>query len=132
MSERAKALQQYLQQWGGEPFSWSRRNCCHFSAGWVQRCTGVDHLQGIAPVAGPRGALRLLRQHGGSLQAAVDARLQPILPALAQVGDLVLLPIGGIHAVGICAGRMAAMLAVSGEVVHQVMGDAVAGWRVGC
>jgi hypothetical protein len=135
----AVALSAYLDRYtGSQPFDWAVNNCAHFAMGWWQRATGCDALAGIAMPHSAEAARRWLRGQGASLahevavrtgRSAVDARL-------AAVGDLVIvgrqgLPTGctvgsGLgSALGICTGRLAALLGADGRVQHLPMAAAL-------
>ena len=111
----AARLDAYCRAAAAQPFDWATHNCCHFAGGWVRLVEGVDPLAGMPRLAGARDARRLVRWLGG-LAEAVTLRLErePIAPARARLGDVVLLPlsrIGGGHGncVGICVGPSAAL-----------------------
>ena len=71
---------------------WRRGQCCVSSAfACVEAQTGIDWLADIAPWASRKEALAVARELGG-LRAILDARLQPVAPALAQRGDVAGLP----------------------------------------
>lgn len=127
----ASKLTGYLQ--ACPPFNWRTHNCAQFAAGWLRL------VEGTAPaVPGADGLLdarRLLQRRGGTLREAVTRALrrQPVAAALAGPGHLVL--VVGVHgpshqALGICAGRTAAVLGPEG-VQHLPMAAASAAWRVG-
>ncbi len=122
----ARALAQYLQAWGAQPFSWAAANCCHLAAGWVQAATGCNPMQGLPETPDLRAALRLLQSLGGSVASAWTQRMgcAPISPATARVGDVVLMPLptpagqGTGSAVGICNGRLAVYTTTPGGVLQ--------------
>lgn len=73
-------------------FGWQRgRDCVSFAAACVLAQTGVDILAGVPGWRSRKQALALAKEQGG-LEAALDARLAPIAPALAQRGDIAGLP----------------------------------------
>lgn len=126
----------------GQPFDWAGRHCCHFAAGWVQVLEGGAPLAGLpVEVRDAFSAQRCVRQMGGTLAAAVGQQLRrrAIVPAQAQVGDLVLVNVAGYlagqggtgQALGVCAGRTAVFLGADGASVHMPMSLAVAAWPVG-
>ncbi len=84
-------LEAFVQQRAYQPFAWGVQDCALFAADAVQALTGVD----VAPPhlrchRHARAALRSMRAHGG-LQAIAQAALgTPIAPALATVGDVLL------------------------------------------
>lgn len=113
-TERARLLQHYLRQVGALPFNWGGNNCCSFAAGWVRAATGFDPMEGLPATPDAPSALRLVRQLGGTLEAAWTERLgrPPVAAAYAQLGDLVLRDVEGGHgtgqAVGVCNGARVA------------------------
>tara|TARA_Y100000114_G_scaffold134414_1_gene134507 strand:- start:5619 stop:6044 length:426 start_codon:yes stop_codon:yes gene_type:complete len=71
-----------------QPHSWARGgDCVSFALGGVAAQTGVDHLAPLPGWSNRAEALAVARELGG-LTAALDARLVPIAPALAQRGDV--------------------------------------------
>lgn len=131
MSSLAVQLATYLAQ-RHQPFDWRSHTCAHWAAGWVHAATGRDPLQGLPPCATVRDWLEVVREAGG-FQALVTRQLRcsPVAPAMAQLGDVVLLPglqTGGVLA--LCAGTTAALLADDGASVHVPMHQALAAWRL--
>ena len=126
-------LASYLDSINGSvPFDWSTNNCAHFAGNWWQLATGADALLGLPMPAAADAAPPWLVQHGGSLADLVAARIgrQRIDSRLAQAGDVVIIGRGyapscgaaGIGAaLGICTGRLAAMLSIEGRVVFGPM-----------
>lgn len=130
---RAMRLDQYLNAKTDDRFSWSRHNCCHVVAGWVQAETGTDPMRGLPWTHSMTAAHRLIRQLGGSLAAAWTRQLgRPPVPAtLARTGDVVLVPIApGSDAVGLCAGRHAAVLTEADGLALLPMEQATICWRI--
>lgn len=112
-----------------QPFDWAARNCCQFAAGWVQRMEGrAPAIPSVRDLAHSR---RVLADMGGTLLAAVTAELarQPVAPAAARPGDVVLLQRVDGQTLGICAGRTAAVLTTDG-VAHIPMQAATAAWHI--
>jgi hypothetical protein len=130
---RARDLDLYLTEVQARAFDWAAWNCCHFTAMWVQRVTGRDVLAGLPPMHSRLTAHRVISQLGGSLQAAWTRQIgrDSILPTLAQVGDVVLVRVDDVEAVGICCGRTAAVLTEAQGVAHVPMSAALAAWWVG-
>lgn len=109
-------------------FDWRGNNCCHFAAGWWHYATGSDPLAGLDSTADARAARRLVQRLGGSLVQAVAQQLgrEPIAAALAQTGDVVLVPTAALltaavadepaqrdgvgHVAGVCNGRHAVVM----------------------
>lgn len=130
-------LTAYLAQHQKRPFSWRAANCCHFAARWKAFATGRDPMAGLAATRSVREALRLVRALGGSMQAAWTRQLgrEPIAPALAQLGDLMLLPTAGTQpgtgcVMGICTGVDVLVLADDGVPTLVPASQAKAAWRL--
>ena len=125
-------LDDYISEWDDRPFDWSSANCCHFSAGWVQSIEGRDPMASVEALDGLKGCFRVLADLG-SLREAVT-RLMGVseaLPAMAQIGDLVLLKGSHFGMLGICNGRDVAVLSTSTGVIFVNMDQAEASWPVG-
>jgi hypothetical protein len=132
--QRGEQLARFLAGQGACAFDWASSNCGHYTAAWVQATTGRNPMAGLPTTPNVRAALRLVHKLGGSLEAACTRLLgaAPIPAALAQLGDLVLIPTGpgGCGgALGICAGRTAVFRTTEG-LVSLPMSQAVSAWRV--
>ncbi len=128
MRSRAAMLSEYLR--ACPPFDWRARNCAQFAGAWVQQVERRDvGAPGVADLADSR---RVLRRLGGNLRAAVTAELKrdPVPPAMARPGDVVLIERGDGQTLGLCVGRTAAVLTAAG-VDHVDMQAAVAAWHIG-
>lgn len=88
MARDLEALLGFLAERAAMPFRWGRRrnDCVSFAANAVQAQTGRDPLEGL-DWATQAEARALLRELGG-LEAAIDARLTRIAPAMACRGDV--------------------------------------------
>jgi hypothetical protein len=113
------------------PFAWGANDCCLFAADAVLALTGTDpaeQLRGTYSAA--LGAARVLEEHGG-VAALATAALGPTLPpALAGVGDVVLIETGGREALAICNGTSVIGAGERGTVSYGI-GAAKSAWRVG-
>lgn len=130
---RPLALAKYIAGYPAR-FDWLDANCCHFAAGWVREVEGFDPMAGIPPTPDAQAAMRLVVQLGGSMLAVWRDHLlkrEPIPPALAQIGDVVLMPVDGWMASGLCAGRTAVFINTLGHTEHRPMTDAAHAWRIG-
>lgn len=78
------------------PFDWKQNDCARFAAAIVEAQTGKRPLKGLR-WGSAAGARRVLERLGG-MEAALDARLRPVAPALAQRGDVAGVPD---HALGL-------------------------------
>lgn len=129
----AALLSSYLDSIDGSvPFDWSTNNCAHFAGNWWQAATGNDALLGLAMPSTAEAAGPWLVQHGSSMSDLVGLRVarRRLDPRLAQAGDVVIIgrgyaPTCGVAgigaALGICTGRLAAMLSIEGRVVFGPM-----------
>lgn len=136
----AEQLGDFLAESLGQPFTWATSNCCHFAAQWVERATGSSPMAGLPATTSALDAMRLVRELGGTLEAAWTRQLgrEPIAPAFAQLGDVVLLPLvleeeaerpTG-QAVGVCVGAQAVVMTSDGFHSYLPMSSAVAAWRL--
>lgn len=113
------------------PFAWGGNDCAAFAADCVQAVCGTDRLHAAR---GPRGterqARRLLRRLGG-WDAVTRCGLQPVPPAQAGRGDLVLLrqAEGAAPALGVCLGEVAVCPGAQG-LARVAMRHALRAWRV--
>lgn len=112
-------------------FDWGTNNCCHFAAGWVRECEGLDAMP-LLLTPDRKAALRLIQSYGG-LAAAVSQQLgrAPIAPAHAAVGDVLLFKLpGGMPALGLCNGRKAFLLTPEGSLGTAPTLEAARAWRI--
>jgi hypothetical protein len=128
MSAIDRALDEYLDRWGS--FDWAHGHCGIFAGNWVRQITRRRTLDGLPTLGSAIAWMRRVQGLGG-LQVIVTERMgvQPINPAMAQVGDIVMLPgpvTGG--ALGICCGRTAALLHPNCGIVHLPMAQAIHAW----
>lgn len=133
----AKLLTAYLAGRQPAPFSWSGSNCGHFAAGWIRQAEGFDPMEGLGATPTKAAAARLLRRSGG-YAALVTRQLgrEPIAPAFARAGDLVLMPLSADDdeslALGVCAGGgMSAFVTDEGSTVFLATLRGRCAWRVG-
>lgn len=126
-------LAAYLEPLHARPFAWGTHDCCIFSAGAVEAMTGVDPMpefRGRYTTA--IGSARALTRYGaGTLEATLDGKFEPIAPALAQRGDVVM----SSGLLGICWGGF--LIAVGSEAgreglirIERARWDNPRGWRV--
>lgn len=82
-------LTNYIGASAREPFEVGKHDCALFWAGAVEAMTGVDHA------ASYRGQYKTFKAGreliGGDLAAHVGSIFEEVPPALAQVGDLVMI-----------------------------------------
>jgi len=126
-------LSEYIEAESEVPFDWRSHNCVHFTAGWVNHIEGGDVLAGLADSENMLDAHRKIRGLGG-IENAVSNRLgrKPIPTSMAQQGDVVMVIVGEDQtALGLCAGRTAALLQEDQGIVHVTMGIAISAWAIG-
>jgi hypothetical protein len=88
VSRDTAALIACIEAHSARPFSWRRgRDCVSFAAACVEAQTGAEPLADLPSWRSRREALAVVDQVGG-LSRALDQRLQPIAPAMAQRGDI--------------------------------------------
>ena len=125
------------------PFAWHGNNCCHFAAQWVHYATRTNPMAGLADTPDARSARRLVQQLGGNLLRAWAVQLgrEPISPARAQTGDVVLVPTTALpghgrpqagvgHVAGVCSGRHAVLMSDNGVAVFVPLDVAAAVFRL--
>lgn len=88
MTRDLHAFAAFLAERGPMPFDWGRsaNDCVAFILAGIEAQTGRDMLPGVTWTT-ERGAARVIRRLGG-LEHAFDVRLRPIVPAMAQRGDV--------------------------------------------
>jgi hypothetical protein len=92
MNRDFAALVAAIEARSQRPFGWRRgRDCVSFAAACIKAMTGRNVLSDIPRWRSRREALAIAEELGG-LEAALDARLARIPPALAQRGDIAGLP----------------------------------------
>lgn len=131
MSELARQLSAYLASASGGAFDWRSANCAHFAAGWVRWATGRD-VRGSLPERGNMREWARLARDAGGMQVLVTDRLrcQPIAPAFARLGDIVLLPGALTGTLAVCNGRTAVCPADPRGTVFLPMSSAIYAWRL--
>lgn len=88
MSRDTQALIALIEARSSQAFGWQRgRDCVSFAAACVLAQTGTDLLAGMPAWRSRKQAMALAGAEGG-LEAALDARLPRVAPALAQRGDI--------------------------------------------
>ena len=126
-------LDKYLTEFPESGFLWDNANCCHFVGNWVQAATWINPMDGLRKTSTAFDAKRLIVEMGGSLEACWTKQMgqDPILPAFAQTGDIVLVPLPEDDAgVGICVGLNAICISTAGKLTRVDMARATHAWRV--
>lgn len=112
------------------PFVWGPNDCAAFAADAVQAQTGADVLRELRGYRlNQRQALRRERDIGGLPAAIERAGLQPVLPTMAQRGDLVLVQQSPRPVLAVCNGADAIAPGRNG-LVHVPLSRAMKAWRV--
>jgi hypothetical protein len=92
MSRDVAALIAAIETRSARRFRWQRgRDCVSFAAACIEAQTGRDPLADL-PAWRTRREARAIAGAQGGLEAAIDARLPRIAPALARRGDIAGLP----------------------------------------
>lgn len=132
----ATALAEYVAACARQPFDWPTANCCHFAAGWLAVATGRDPMAALPTTPDALAARRLVRKHGDDLRGVVSYALgrAPIVPALAQTGDLVLVDSGTEdgtgQALGLCSGPSIIALDAHGSAHFLPLEAGLCAWRL--
>ena len=127
----AMHLESYFAECRVRRFDWHSNHCGNFSAGWVER---AEHRKLDLPDS-LQDQIRLRDRCGGVAQAVsfLLGREPMGNKKLAQPGDIVLLPSRRPERsyIGICSGRYAAFLPMSGEELAFVaMAQVECAWSV--
>ena len=111
-------------------FEWGAHDCCLWAADAVHAVTGQDFaasLRGTYSTAAE--AAKVLKAAGGVRAVARKALGEQIHPALAAVGDVVLLAQEGRELLAVCNGTEALCAAPTG-LAPVPMRQALAAWKV--
>ena len=115
------------------PFAWRVHDCCAFASAVVEAMTGRDVMAELrdefGDYASELGAAKAIARAGGLRAAWTHALGEPIAPAFAQRGDVVLILNEGRELIGVNLGT--AVCAVSEAGLGFVSGkEVVCAWRV--
>lgn len=130
---RQRDWQQRLAAFGrartGMPFAWGSNDCCTFAAAAVEALTGVDPMASVPPYATAIEAARLVEEGGGLERLAGSFLGASVSPAMAAVGDIVLVTNAGRQMLGVCNGTN---VLAPGEAGMAVLGmeTALAAWKI--
>lgn len=127
-SDWAERLDRFLAARRAQPFAWGVQDCCLFVADAVREIHAIDPAEGLRGYRSERGAARILRRLGGIEGVAASCFGGACPPALAQVGDVVLVHTGGRDSLALCAGAHWLAPGPSGLVAGP-MSEARAAWR---
>jgi len=112
------------------PFAWGSNDCATFAADCVEALTGERLLPKLRTATTARQAMRIARDAGGLRALSLRALGNPVAPAFARPGDIVLLRVGRHEALGVCNGTVAIGPSPRG-VVSVEMQCAECAWMVG-
>jgi len=113
------------------PFAWGALDCVRFAADAVHAMTDSNPLDGVEAWTDEASATAALARRGGLVAATRAVLGDPIPPAQAQRGDVVLLELAdGGPALGICLGAQAVGPSRAG-LVWAGMEHARAAWSIG-
>lgn len=121
-------LAAFVERARHQAFAFGEWDCCLMAADWVLEATGVDHARGLrGAYADERGAAAVLGRRGGVPAIATGALGEPIAPAFAQRGDVVMMLTQRGPALGVCIGAEAIFPGARGAVRS---GSWQSAWRV--
>jgi hypothetical protein len=86
------------------PFAYGTHDCCAFAGAVAEAITGTNPAAPF-PYDSQVGALRLIAEHGGLDKLLTAALGEPVPPAMAGRGDIVLADLEGGPTAGVCIGR---------------------------
>lgn len=132
MALRTSQLEQYISERRCLPFDWGTSNCCHYVSGWVRSQLGYDPMSGLPVTPSAHAAKRLVKVLGGMRKAWSTRLGSPGIPVeMAQIGDIVLVPLENGNAVGICVGRGVSLVDERGFIIQVPMTAGLHAWRLG-
>jgi hypothetical protein len=126
------ALMQYLGEVARSPLVFGTHDCALFAAGAVQAMTGTDFAAAYRGKYSTLDAgLRLLRRDGFADHAALARSVLPVISAAqAMPGDLAIIPLDPLPALGVVQGAGIYVLDLSGNLGLLPLTDAIEALRV--
>jgi hypothetical protein len=128
-------LPEYLDHAAQTPFAWGAHDCATFPAGWVERATGLDPLEGVSGTYGNREEAEAVIAAAGGLLTLWEAGAVLVgsprtsAPRRGDVGLVEIPALGGSLQLGaIRVDRAWAMLLSDGLIVRTAR--CLAAWRV--
>lgn len=113
------------------PFCWGSQDCCTFAADAVEAITGTDPLEELrGKWKTEKQADSYLKKLGGIGRGVIGKLGKPVPSTFARRGDVVLVEVGEVKALGICLGSIVAAPAPDGLVFVQMV-EAHMAWRIG-
>ena len=113
------------------PFAWGTNDCALFAADNVLALTGIDPARGMRGHTSARQAARTLRRRGDLATLVGGALGASCGPGAAVQGDVVMVPMGGRLALGVCLNAESAVGPGAYGLLQTSMANAVCAWRVG-
>ena len=112
-----------------KPFKWGEHDCVLWAANAALAITGSDPaLEFRDEYSSPIGAARILKEAGG-MEALVSKKFESILPAFANVGDILMVMQEGQPMLAVCNGETMLATGLEGLVALPTL-SAVKAWRV--
>lgn len=111
------------------PFAWGSNDCCLFAADAVLAMTGEDPAAALRGYGSAMESARIVEEQGGLREIATHALGPEVAPAMAAIGDVVLLANEGRGLLAVCNGGTALAPGEGGMVVLG-MDAALAAWKV--
>lgn len=109
-------LDAFIESRRETPFAYGSHDCCQFAAGAVDAQTGRNPASDWH-YTNEIGARRLMAKWGGVAGLVTAALGDPVEPACAGRGDIVLADLDDGPTVGVCLGRLCAFPAVGQGVL---------------
>lgn len=120
----------YVGQQTREPFAYGRNDCALFTAGAVKAMTGQDPAVGLRGYRSLKAGEKKLSEKGFADHVAVAASMfEEVPPAMAQVGDIAVVPGDDGLALGIVQGEAVYLLRRDGVGLVSIL-SAVRAFRV--
>lgn len=119
----------YVRQHAQTGFEWGSHDCCTFAAGAVEALTGTNPMAAVPRYEDELAAARMVHRAGGLRALATEYLGEPVSPALANVGDVVLIENAGRELLGICNGTSALAQGTEAMVALE-MTAARAAWKI--
>lgn len=132
MANRFQVVEATLRAELAKPYAYGRSDCFMLGIAMIDALTGSD-LRSIYDgcYSTLSGAQRALRRRGHkTLVTFFAAHLEPVAPATAQIGDVVVIRLSDGEHVGICLGVRFVTKTEHGRSSH-TLGDCIAAFRVG-
>lgn len=111
------------------PFVWGSNDCCTFAAAAVEALTGANPMLPVGAYDSPIEAARLIEEGGGLEQLATSLLGASVPPAMAAVGDIVLVINADRQMLGVCNGTNVLAPGKDGMAVLG-MDAALAAWKI--